>query len=300
MLILAYLSMILIWSTTPLAIKWSSVGLDFISGVTFRMLIGSVIAMSLCLLWHKKIPLHTAAIQVYLASAVSIYGSMMLVYWGAQFVSSGLVSVMFGLSPIFTSVFAAWLLDNDKFSFGKFVGSLVGFFGLIIIFLDQTSIGEQAIRGILAILLSVSLHAISSVWIKRLDVKLPALITTSGGLGFALPMFLLSYTLFGVNLPDNIPLQTMLSIAYLGSIGSVVGFVSYYFILTHLKASTVALATLITPIAALWLGKLFNQELISMSIWFGTALVLSGLIMHQWSKPMLDCFSKRAVTRQCP
>ena len=161
MVLLAYLVMILIWSTTPLAIKWSSYGLDFITGVTARMLIGSILALSLCLLWYKKSPLHQQEIKVYMASAVSIYGSMMLVYWGAQFVPSGLVSVIFGLSPIFTSLFANYLLDNDKFTIGKLLGSLIGFMGLIIIFIDQTVFGKQALWGILAILISVSLHAMS-------------------------------------------------------------------------------------------------------------------------------------------
>jgi len=36
-IILAYLAIIIIWSTTPLAIKWSSEGVGFISGIFFNL-----------------------------------------------------------------------------------------------------------------------------------------------------------------------------------------------------------------------------------------------------------------------
>ncbi|MGZ8928379.1 MAG: EamA family transporter, partial [Methylobacter sp.] len=39
---LAYISVILLWSTTPLAIKWSGEGSGYLFGVTGRMVIGTV------------------------------------------------------------------------------------------------------------------------------------------------------------------------------------------------------------------------------------------------------------------
>jgi drug/metabolite transporter (DMT)-like permease len=39
-LVLAFVGVVLIWTTTPLGIKWSSVGVSFIFGVTARMSIG--------------------------------------------------------------------------------------------------------------------------------------------------------------------------------------------------------------------------------------------------------------------
>ena len=41
----AYLGVILIWSTTPLAILWSSQEVGFVFGVSSRMLIGAVLAL---------------------------------------------------------------------------------------------------------------------------------------------------------------------------------------------------------------------------------------------------------------
>lgn len=287
LIIIAYLSMLLIWSTTPLAIKWSSQGIDFISGVALRMFIGTALALLLSLFCYKRIPLHKQACQVYLASAFSIYGSMMMVYWGAQFIPSGLVSVLFGLTPMMTTGFAFYLLSSDNFALNHIVGALLGIIGLGIIFIDQISLGEQALLGIGAVFIAVILHSGSAVWIKHINEPLPALIVTSGGLLYATPLFLLSFAVFAEPLPAQLPAQALWSIIYLGVMGSVVGFVSYYFLLDKLAPSTVALATLITPISALLLGRWFNHEVISVSIFTGTACVLCGLIIHQLYQPCM-------------
>ena len=282
LIIIAYLLMIIIWSTTPLAIKWSSQGIDFITGLSARMFIGSSLATMLTLLWYKGMPLHKEARQVYWASALAIYGAMMMVYWGAQYIPSGLVSVLFGLTPIFTGGFALYLLTNETFNMSKLLGALVGVLGLAIIFIDQLSISEQAVFGITAVLLSVLLHSASAVWIKRLNTPLPALVVTAGGLSFSMPLFIVTFALFADTVPAHLPSRTLWSIIYLGVMGSVIGFVSYYFVLAKLSPTTVALATLITPITALLLGKWFNQEHITLAIFLGTALVMSGLVIHQW------------------
>jgi len=282
LIILAYLAIIIIWSTTPLAIKWSSEGVGFISGIFLRMFIGSVLAIVLTLLWHKKLPLHKQALEVYLASSLGIYGAMMTVYWGAQFISSGLVSVIYGLTPLFTSLLASYILLSEKLSWTKIFGVLLGFCGLIIIFIDQINMQSFAIWGVIAVLFSVILHTISAVWIKKLNAGLPALVITSGGLAMSLPLFILTFIIFAQPLPIDFPEKTLFSIIYLGIVGSVVGFVSYYYVLAKLSTSTVALVTLITPISALLLGKTYNQEIISPFIWYGTSFVLVGLMLHQW------------------
>lgn len=279
---LAYLAMILIWSTTPLAIKWSSQGVNFITGVTLRMMIGVILALFISLLWHRKLPLHKQALQVYCASAISIFGAMMMVYWGAQYIPSGLISVLFGLSPIMTAVIAVYWAKNESLTMNKIIGAVLGFMGLMVIFIEQINIGEEAIGGIIAVLFAALLHSASAVWIKHINEPLPALVVTSGGLLFSLPLFLLSYWIFADPLPDIFPEQTLYAIIYLGVMGSVVGFVSYYFVLAHLPASTVALATLMTPISALYLGNLLNHEQMSISIVIGTFLVMLGLCIHQF------------------
>ena len=55
------------------------------------------------------------------------------------------------------------------------------------------------------------------------------------------------------------------------------GFVSYYYVLSHLAPSTVALVTLITPVFALYLGVWFNDESLSSTLVTGAGLIMTGL-----------------------
>jgi len=280
--IFAYLAVVLIWSTTPLAIKWSGEGVGFLFGITGRMFIGVVLALILTLIRYKSLPFSAKAIHVYIAAAMAIFGAMMPVYWGAQYISSGLISVVFGLTPIFTAFMAARVLQEQSLTVAKILGGLMGVAGLILVFSEQFKFGEDAVLGISAVLLSVILHSVSAIWIKKIDAGFPALVVTTGGLLLSLPLFLLIYFIFADPLPVIFPVKPMWSIVYLGVMGSVVGFVSYYYLLSTLHASTVALITLLTPITALWLGYVFNEENISLFMLLGTMLVLMGLMLHQW------------------
>lgn len=286
-LVFAYMLVVVIWSTTPLAIKWSGETVGFVFGVAARMLIGAMLALVLTLIYFKKLPMHGAAIKVYLVATLAIFGAMTATYWGAQYISSGLISIVFGLTPIITAWMAARMLNENSLTTSKVLGTLLGMLGLLVIFFEQVQLGSQAWMGLSAVLLAVLLHSLSSVWIKHIDANLPALIVTTGGLVFSLPLFLILYIVFAEPLPVEIPARPIWSVVYLGVMGSVVGFVSYYYVLSNLQASTVALITLLTPVTALWLGNMLNDESITGVIVWGTFLVLSGLVIHQWSGKLL-------------
>lgn len=282
LIMLAYLAVVLIWSTTPIAIKWSSDGVSFIFGVALRMFIGMCLALILVLLVYKRIQFSHASSKAYIASALALYGGMMPVYWGAQFIPSGLVSVIFGLTPMITGYLAWRFIQESSFNGIKILGALAGIVGLAVIFMHSREFAEHYFYGVAAVLLAVLLHSTSAVWVKSLQVEMPALMLVAGGLLYSMPLFIISYLIFTPGLPEQVPLRTIAAIAYLGIVGSVLGFVSYYYLLRHLAASTVALITLITPVTALWIGYLFNNERMSLNMYVGTFFVLLGLGLHQW------------------
>lgn len=279
---LAYVLVVLIWSTTPLTIKWSGQGVHYLFGITARMTIGSILALLLAIWQCGTLPRDHKSLQVYFAAGFAIFGSMLPVYWGAQFIPSGLISVTFGLTPIVTAWLAAKYLHEQRFGLSKILGTLIGVAGLAVIFLQQIKIGKQAAWGMGAVLFSVFIHSLSAVWIKKVDARLSALRVTAGGLLVALPLLWLAYLLFAPGLPPQIPVRAFWAIVYLGIMGSVVGFVAYYFLLEQLPTSSTALITLMTPVLAVWLGNWLNDEQSGMTVWLGTALVLSGLVLHQW------------------
>ncbi len=278
----AYLGVIIIWSTTPLAIKWSSEGAGFLFGVTSRMVIGAAICMSLMLLLRVKMPWHKQALLTYTAAGAGVFGAMTCVYWGAQYIPSGMVSVIFGLTPIVTGAFAAVLIAESSFTPAKITGMLAGSIGLIFIFGTGIELGPDSVFGIMAILVSVVIHSLSAVWVKRINARIPALATTTGALLFAIPFYTVSWFIFDGRWPAQLPTHTLASIIYLGIFGSALGFMLYYYALKHIEAGRMALVTFVTPVLALMLGLWLNHETIHSSVIIGTALILSGLLFYEW------------------
>ncbi len=271
----------LIWSTTPLAIKWSSLEVSFIFGVTSRMCIGAVCLLVLMLLARQPLKLHRKALLTYLAVALQLYCSMLMTYWGAQFIPSGWVSVIFGLTPFMTALLAAVFLKERSLSLGKVSSYCLGVAGLLVMYYSALEINRLAIQGMMAILVATLLYAISSVWVKQIRAELPALSQISGGLLFALPIYLVTwYWLDQGQLPESLTQQTQLAILYLGVIATPIGFALFYYLLTYLSATSVAMITLITPVFSLLLGYLVNQEPMTGKIAIGTGLILSALAIH--------------------
>ena len=278
----AYLGIVLIWSTIPLTIQWSTQGVDFALAVLGRMLIGLAVAICIQYVGRIRFPTHRRALLSYVVGGLGLFASMTLTYWAARFIYSGLISVMFGLAPLMAGVLAALLLDEKSLTPWKVFGTLLGIAGLGVIFLTGDRLGgEHFVGGLAALLAAVFFYSACLVGLKRIGDDSPPLATTVGSLAVATPLFAVLWLVVGTALPDEIPWRTGVAIVYLGVFGSAVGFTLYYYVVKHMHAARVALITLITPVVALLLGNLLNGERITPNLAVGSILILLGLIAHQ-------------------
>lgn len=282
----AYLGVIVIWSTTPLAIKWSSDGPGFLFGVASRMVVGLVLCLILLRLLKVEFPWHRDARRTYLVAGLSLYCAMLSVYWGAQFIPSGLISVLFGLTPLITGALASIWLNERGFTPAKVAGLAAGLAGLAVIFSDNGQLGQLSGYGIAAVLVAATIHSAGAVGMKRLGSHLPAMATTTGALSIAVPLYFLTWLVFDGSWPQAVPTRALLAISYLGIMGSAIGFILYFYALKHVEASRVALIPLVTPVTALMIGQWLNSEVIAPNVWIGTSLILSGLLVYEWGSVM--------------
>lgn len=278
----AYLCVILIWSTTPLAIKWSAEGPGFIFGAASRMVIGLVCMLILLPILRRPLPWNSKAIQTYFAVALQIYGAMIAVYWASQFIPSGWISVIFGLTPFITAILTQFMLGERSLVLDKLLAYALGISGLAIMFSSAIQLGHGAVTGIAGVLAAAFLQSFSAVWIKRIHAKLPAVSQVTGGLLLAVPVYLATWYLADGQWPVRLSLINLASIVYLGAFATTFGFALYYYVLTHLAATHVAMITLITPVMALLLGHTVNQEPLTIRVATGTSLILAALIMHSF------------------
>ena len=282
---ISYLSVIFIWSTTPLAIQWSGNEAGFALGVAARMVIGLAALMLLLRVMKIGFPWHLRARRIYLIGGVSLYAAMSLVYWAAQNIPSGWISVVFGLSPIITSVLARLILKDSTLTAMRLFGMTLGFLGLLLVFVEGISISAMAMLGIAATVASAFTQSLGAVLLKQQQPRQHPIAITAGSIAVALPLFIMNVLMTsGIELPDQISLRSMLAISYLGLVGSALGFPLYFYLLKNMNPERVAIITLITPVTALLLGAGLNDELISDKVWTGTGLIITGLAIYEYGK----------------
>jgi drug/metabolite transporter (DMT)-like permease len=272
----------MIWSTTPLGIKWSGVSVGYEFGVAARMCIGLIALLIITQVMRKPLPFNRHAMQTYAAGGLPIFVTMTLVYRSAQYIPSGWISVIYGLSPLLTSLFAVLLLPGSRFTAGKLTGMALGLAGLGIVFAESFHLESASWIGVLGACAAAASQSFGAVLLQKLKPSLPAVSVTTGSLLVATPLFVLNSLIHG--LPQTVPERSLLAIVYLGVMGSAIGFPLYFYLLKNVNAERVALITLLTPVSALLLGASLNNEVIGARVWLGTALILTGLAIYEYGK----------------
>lgn len=292
----AYIAVLLIWSTTPLGIVWSSESINPTMAVLLRMLIAVVLGSMIIFIRNIELPWHKQAIRLYSFSALGIFGGMSFSYLAAGYLPSGVLSLVFGLAPVLSAILARRILAEPKISPLRKLSMLLSFIGLALVCADNFSLNGDSIYGLIYILIAVFLFSLSGVLVKSVSLAIHPMATTVGALTISLPLFIINWLLLDGSIDTSQwQLRSIWATLYLGVFGSLIGFFAYFFVLQRLTASTVALITLITPIIALTLGALFNDEVINSKLVFGALLVILGLAIYHWGEAVISRFRRRLV-----
>ncbi len=291
----SYFFVVLIWSTTPLGIVWSSDSISPTMAVFLRMFIALVLGGGIIWLAKISVPWHKRARILYSYSALGIYGGMLLSYQAAQSVSSGVISLVFGLAPIFSGLLAQRILNEPKFSRAKLIALMLSVFGLYLVCAEKINQSQFDPIGFVYLFGAVISFSLSSVLVKRVHLPIHPMATTFGALCISTPLFFITWLLVdGEFAPQVWKVKAIAAVIYLGVFGSLLGFLAYFHVLQKLQASTVALITLITPGFAIALGATLNGEPISTNLILGACIILSSLALFQFG----DTLSTKKQTRE--
>ena len=278
--LLAYISVVLIWATTPLTIQWSSDSLSFIAAVLLRMSIALFIGLAINLFLRRKLFAQAGALQLYAAGAIGIFPNMPVVYWSAQYIPSGLVAVVFAMSPFVIGLMTLVLLKHNPFTAKRVFALVLALSGLVVIFYHQIHLGLHAAYGVAGILLSCFLFGFSSVLVKKIDVKVDAFNQALGTLLFALPGLLLMWWIMDGHVPATISNKSLFAVSYLSIFGSLIGAALFFYVLANMSPTSVSLITFMTPVLALILGAIVAGESLSVQLWIGASLVVIALLLY--------------------
>ena len=279
---LAYFSVVLIWSTTPLGIVWSSETINPMMAVLLRMLLALIIGSAFLIIMRIHMPFNKQAIKLYSYSTIGVFGGMFWGYLASRYVSSGLMSLIFGLSPIISGLIAQKVLNEPKFSALRWFAFALSLCGLAIVAWHNISSGSSELIGIAFVLLGVFFFSLSAVMFKSVNINIHPFATTIGALCFSVPLFFICWLLLDgeVNV-EQWSQRSISAIVYLGIFASLFGFLGYFYILQKLNATTVALITLMTPPLAISLGAMVNNEPVGINLFIGAFFVIVGLTLYQ-------------------
>ena len=295
---MAYMTVIIVWTTTPLGVTWSSETVDPTLSALVRMLLAAMIGWCILRAMGRSLCWSGAAIKKYLYANIGITAALYATYHAAGLIPSGLISVIYGLSPMLSGVFARWLLKDQSMPLFRWIASLIALIGLWVIFGVDISNDQQAMMGIGLLLFAVTLFSLSGVLLKKSAHKNSHLEQTVGSLIVSVPLFVVAFLIENLQVllvmdsaevvtlivekAQQIEFRSVGAIVYLAVMGSLVGFVCYFYILSALSPSTVALVTLVTPVLALILGVWLNNEVISPETWIGTGFIIGALALFNW------------------
>ena len=279
-----YAGLVLIWSSTWVAIKIGLEDCPALLGAGIRFAVAGLVLLGIAAVQRR--PLRTDWVLAGILALAPFAFAYGLVYWGEQYVPSGLAAVLFGIMPLYTALLAGVLLPEEPLRAPLLVGVLIGIGGLALAFLESVELGseEKAALGAAALALAPLGAAVGSVSQKRRAGELDAVVLN----GWAMlvgGLLLLPVSALTEDWGDAAwTAESVGSIAYLALIGSAVAFVTLTVLLRHISAQAISFLAMLLPFGALVFGATIYDEPITARALAGAALVATGLLIAQWSR----------------
>ncbi len=278
-----------LWGPSFLFIKVAVAEIPPLTMVTVRVGLAALL-LFLFLRWRGgRLPhlgrlwLHFAALGL-LAHAIPFT----LISWGEIYVDSAVAAVLSGTTPLFTMLIAHYAIADERMSWSKFAGMLLGFLGLLFLIWPAIESGFQAsTRGILAVTLSSCSYGLAMVYVRRYLKSLPSLVAPTAQLLMAtiymIPLALYFERPFSLSWPS---LQAVGSLVALAVIGTALAFVVYYKIIEVAGATYLSMVTYLMPVFGVILGVLVLNEQLAWNAYLGCGLILSGVMAVNGRLPM--------------
>lgn len=278
-LVLTYGLLVFIWATTPLAIVWSVTDLHPMWALVLRFFIALPLAVSVLLLLKVKFPIHKVALSSYVAGSLSLIGSQIFTYAATPYLSSGLIALMFGLAPIMAGLIGSFGFQQKLASL-QWLGMGTSIIGLTMICLSGSQKHVQPI-GIVLMLMSVFAYSLSIFLVKKINADVQPMAQATGSILVSTILAILLLPWIWQHAPMHIPsTKSLLALTYTVVMASLIAMFCYFKLVQNLKATTLSLTTVMTPMLAILIGAYLNHEQLSAQVFVGASIILLGLCLY--------------------
>lgn len=278
-LALTYALLVFIWATTPLAIVWSVSDLHLMWALLLRFFIALPLAIIILLILRTPFPTHRQAVHSYIAGSFSLIGSQIFTYAATQYLSSGMIALMFGLAPIMAGLIGRFAFGQQLYKL-QWLGMAIAVCGLAIICLSGANQHVHPF-GIVLMLISVFVYSFSIFWVKKVNAQIQPMAQATGSILVSSIFASCFIPFIWQYAPTHLPeAKSLFALIYTVLMASLVAMFCYFKLIQNIQATTLSLTTVITPMLAMMIGAALNHEQLSIMVFVGAFIILSGLFLY--------------------
>jgi drug/metabolite transporter (DMT)-like permease len=203
--------------------------------------------------------------------------SFVLICWGETRITSGMASILNAVTPMFVVVIGHYVTHDEKMSWSKIAGIVLGIAGTIILVGPQAFSGASAVLGELAVIIASIFYAMGGLYSRHFR-GLPPLTAATGQLTAATAI-LIPLSL-AVDRPWTVPMpgwEICMSLLVIALVNTATAYLVYFRLLASAPVTHASLVTFLIPPIALLLGALVLHESITFQAVAGMAVIATGL-----------------------
>jgi len=281
-----YLTTVLIWGSTWLAIKFQLGVISPELSIAYRFGLAALILIVFSLIRRLQMGFSLKIHGFFALQGLLLFSlNYLLVYLAEGYLTSGLVAIIFSLIIVLNVFFGAILLGNPVRT-RVMIGAGLGLMGLAFVFwpeLSSLSLSSQKTVGVvLALIATISASLGNVISARNQRHELPVVQTNAYGMLYGALFMLVFALLRGTQLQFDTSPSYILSLFYLAIFGSVIAFGSYLTLLGRIGLDRAAYVTVLFPVIALMLSTIFEdlswgifQLLGVLLIFLGNAVVVT-------------------------
>ena len=280
MKILIWIILCLIWGTTWIFIKVGLVDLPPITFAAARFLLS--VAILLPVIWLRKMPWPRSTAEwklIFVTGFLQFSLNYSAVFWGEQYITSGLAAVLQAMITVFGLALAWIFLPAERITPVKIFAVLVGIIGVAVIFIEQLRIESvMAFAGCVAIVAGAYAAAQASILIKARGTSMHPASLVCTQMICGLPALVI-YALIaeGDPLSHNWTWRAVACVLYLSVLGTIAAFWLYYWLLSRIESTKAMMISLVTPLIAVVIGAVFLGERLPPQTLFGALLIIGSI-----------------------
>lgn len=280
--ILAFLSIYIIWGSTYLAIRYAVETIPPLYTAGIRHLTAGTILFLWCLAKRLRPTRQQIRASIIIGTFFFLIGHGTL-HWAEQKVPSGLASLLIASEPIWVFLLSAAAARRWHWNGTLLAGISLGLGGVgLLMGRSALSSNPGVFLGSLAVVLGALSWAVGIVYSRRSHLSghpllLSALSLLAGSLQLLLVGTILGeYRGFAFSV---VSLRSWIALGYLILFGSVVAFTAYNWLLEHYSPTLVATHTYINPVVAVLLGWLLAGEAVTPNVLLSAAMVIGAVML---------------------